>query len=323
MTSAGRRIDLVRAHVAPSERTTTTTTTTTTTNEMYSASVLAAREDVARLLDDVKCHPILVRLAWHDAGTYDATMTDAAWPMRGGANGSVRFDVELAHGANAGLEKAVKYLRPIKARHPTVSWADLIQLGGATAIERAGGPKIPMRYGRADADACPREGNLPDAEPPFGDGAPDAATHLRNVFYRMGLDDAEIVALSGAHTIGRAFKARSGVTDFGYGAKNGTKFTGCPFMGTKMEGAMAGGCSWTVNWLSFDNEYFRRPADGKDEKDLLWLSTDRVLHTDPGFSPHFMRYAVDQDAFFYDFARAFAKLSEGGAKFVYDVKHYV
>ena len=111
MTSAGRRIDLVRAHVAPSER----TTTTTTTNEMYSASVLAAREDVARLLDDVKCHPILVRLAWHDAGTYDATMTDAAWPMRGGANGSVRFDVELAHGANAGLEKAVKYLRPIKA----------------------------------------------------------------------------------------------------------------------------------------------------------------------------------------------------------------
>ena len=65
--------------------------------------------------------------------------------------------------------------------------------------------------------------------------ARDAATHLRNVFYRMGLDDAEIVALSGAHTIGRAFKARSGVTDFGYGAKNGTKFTGCPFMGTKME----------------------------------------------------------------------------------------
>ena len=61
------------------------TTTTTTTNEMYSASVLAAREDVARLLDDVKCHPILVRLAWHDAGTYDATVTDAAWPMRGGA----------------------------------------------------------------------------------------------------------------------------------------------------------------------------------------------------------------------------------------------
>lgn len=30
--------------------------------------------------------------------------------------------------------------------------------------------------------------------------------HLRNVFYRMGFGDQEIVALSGAHTIGRAHK---------------------------------------------------------------------------------------------------------------------
>ena len=90
-----------------------------------------------------------------------------------------------------------------------MSWADLIQLGGATAIERAGGPKIPMRYGRADADACPREGNLPDAEPPFGDGAPDAAT-ISETSLSHGIGRREIVALSGAHTIGRAFKARSG-----------------------------------------------------------------------------------------------------------------
>ena len=30
--------------------------------------------------------------------------------------------------------------------------------------------------------------------------------HLRNVFYRMGFGDEGIVALSGAHTLGRAFK---------------------------------------------------------------------------------------------------------------------
>ena len=29
--------------------------------------------------------------------------------------------------------------------HPTVSWADLIQLASATAIEMAGGPVIPMK----------------------------------------------------------------------------------------------------------------------------------------------------------------------------------
>ncbi len=70
-----------------------------------------------------------------------------------------------------------------------------------------------MKYGRADVtgpEQCPPEGNLPGAAGPFDDaagsnpfpGAKDPQTHLRNIFYRMGFDDAEIVALSGAHTIG-------------------------------------------------------------------------------------------------------------------------
>lgn len=41
-----------------------------------------------------------VRLGWHDAGTYNKNIEE--WPQRGGANGSLRFEVELKHGANAG-----------------------------------------------------------------------------------------------------------------------------------------------------------------------------------------------------------------------------
>lgn len=33
--------------------------------------------------------------------------------------------------------------------------------------------------------------------------------HLRNVFYRMGFGDEGIVALSGAHTLGRAMKVHT------------------------------------------------------------------------------------------------------------------
>lgn len=44
-----------------------------------------------------------VRLGWHDAGTYDKNIEE--WPQRGGANGSLRFDVELKHGANAGITR--------------------------------------------------------------------------------------------------------------------------------------------------------------------------------------------------------------------------
>ena len=43
---------------------------------------------------------VQVRLGWHDSGTYDKNM--AEWPKCGGANGSLRFEVELKHGANAG-----------------------------------------------------------------------------------------------------------------------------------------------------------------------------------------------------------------------------
>ncbi|KAL6997300.1 putative L-ascorbate peroxidase 7, chloroplastic [Sarracenia purpurea var. burkii] len=100
---------------------------------------------------------------------------------------------------------------PIKDKYPDVTYADLFQLASATAIEEASGPKIPMKYGRVDVsgpDQCPEEGRLPDA------GPPSPAAHLRDVFYRMGLDDKEIVALSGAHTLGRG---RSVDVDFSNG----------------------------------------------------------------------------------------------------------
>lgn len=45
-----------------------------------------------------------------------------------------------------------------------------------------------MKYGRLDTEGplqCPPEGALPAAAAPFEDGSPDAASHLRNVFYRM------------------------------------------------------------------------------------------------------------------------------------------
>lgn len=45
-----------------------------------------------------------------------------------------------------------------------VSYADVFQLASATAIELAGGPKIPLRFGRRDArteEDCVPEGRLP------------------------------------------------------------------------------------------------------------------------------------------------------------------
>jgi len=48
-----------------------------------------------------------------------------------------------------------------------------------------------------------RSFEYPSAVPPFPGGAPSADVHLRAVFYRLGFNNRETVALCGAHTIGR------------------------------------------------------------------------------------------------------------------------
>lgn len=268
------------------------------------ADLLSAKKDLADLIQSKHCNPILLRIAFHDAGTYNKNTGT------GGAVGASHFQKNIAHPSNAGLPVALQLLEPIKAKHPLVSWADLFQLSSAVAIELAGGPKLPLKYGRVDApepeDADP--GNLPDAAPPkghsrFGDGSATPAEHLRKVFTgHMGLTDQDIVALSGAHSIGRVKPERSG---FG---KESTKYTengpGTP-----------GGTSWVPDWLKFDNDYFQYILKAKEEgpdPDLVVLPTDAAVFDDPAFAEYGRLYAKDQAAFFRDYTEAHVKMSELG-----------
>lgn len=95
-------------------------------------------------------------------------------------------------------------------------------LAGVTAIEAMGGPVIPFKPGRtdfADDSKCPPRGRLPDAS--------QAADHIRAVFGRMGFNDQEMVALSGAHNLGRCHSDRSGF--HGPWVPNGTRFSNTYF----------------------------------------------------------------------------------------------
>lgn len=137
----------------------------------------------------------------------------------------MRFAPEGDHGANAGLKTARDFMEPVKgiypllpfsgrprkltaispiAKFPWISYSDLWTLGGVCAIQEMQGPSIPWRPGRTDRDIsmCTPDGRLPD-------GAKEQ-THLRAIFGRMGFDDREIVALSGAHALGRCHVNRSG-----------------------------------------------------------------------------------------------------------------
>lgn len=267
-------------------------------------TINGAREALKEVIAKTHCQPILIRLAWHDAGTYSVEAAKTLpFPRAGGATGSIRFKPEMSHGANNGLPNAMNLIKPVKEAFPELGWADLIQLASAVAVETAGGPFIPLRLGRKDAEseeACTPDGRLPAAAAPFPDAAPTPGQHLRNVFHRMGLTDKDIVALSGAHTVGRARPDRSG---FG---KESTKYT-------KDGPGAPGGSSWTVQWLKFDNSYFNDIKTQVDEE-LLVLETDACLFTDEGFKPHAEKYAADQDAFFADYVESHIKLSELGVE---------
>ena len=77
----------------------------------------AVAADIAKIIkSDPDKGPTFLRLAWHSSGDYSKQAQDG-----GSRGGTIRFKEELAHGGNAGLAKAVKWLEPVKKGHPGAS----------------------------------------------------------------------------------------------------------------------------------------------------------------------------------------------------------
>eukprot|EP01094_Clydonella_sp_ATCC50884_P019837 TRINITY_DN396_c0_g1_i2.p1 TRINITY_DN396_c0_g1~~TRINITY_DN396_c0_g1_i2.p1 ORF type:complete len:352 (-),score=104.29 TRINITY_DN396_c0_g1_i2:392-1447(-) len=249
---------------------------------------LAVRAAIADMLedqrhDDGSWGPILVRLAWHASGTFDVNT------LTGGSNGAtMRFPPECKHGANAGLGLARDRLEAIKRRFPGISYADLWTLAGVVAIEEMGGPKIKWTPGRTDAkgpEACPPDGRLPDAS--------QGASHVRDIFYRMGFSDREIVALAGAHVLGRCHTDRSGYS--GPWVNSPTTFSNDYFVQLSQN-------RWTPK--RWDGPFQYEDPTGQ----LMMLPADMALMEDDKFRPIVLEYAENEEVFFRDFSAAFARL---------------
>lgn len=203
--------------------------------------------------------PAHVRLVFHDAGTYDQRA------QNGGAHGTIRLPEELARSENNGWGQAsMDLIAEGRTRFPELSWADLIAVAGAAAIQKCGGPMIRVGLGRADAGQPAPVGRLP--------GGYEGAGLLKRTFARMGLQPRDLVALSGAHTLGHAQRRA---------------FTGTPW--------------------EFSNAYFvellaQSKANGQ-------ITTDFALLGDPELKSYVEQYAVDESRFREDFANSFRRLS--------------
>ena len=214
--------------------------------EAFSRLDLAAvKRDIAEVLttsqdwwpaDFGNYGPLMIRMAWHSAGTY--RISDG----RGGAgSGQQRFAPVNSWPDNVSLDKARRLLWPVKKKYgQQISWADLMILTGNVALETMGFKTFGFGGGRPDvwepdADVYwgPETTWLDDErysgdrqlEEPLGavqmgliyvnpegpNGTPDpvaAARDIRETFRRMAMNDEETVALiAGGHTFGKTHGA--------------------------------------------------------------------------------------------------------------------
>lgn len=264
----------------------------------------------------------LLRLAFHDAIARDDALGV------GGADGSILL--ELDYPENRGLEQAVAALRPIAeeiqvrfgsgASSPAcLSWADLIAVAGAQAVETGGGPAIRFPLGRVDATSpTPRDLSKPRGPPKKDKSRATVSRALPepgldadglSIFYaRVGLGSPrQIVALSGAHTFGRH------VTLLGLENKRSENDLPCLKNLTRAclnEGELVPFVSRNPD--RFDNEYFktllRWDARSLDRGEALFVPTDVVLVVNGRFRPWVEAYARDEELFFREFASAYQRL---------------
>ncbi|OMO59859.1 Plant peroxidase [Corchorus capsularis] len=187
----------------------------------------------------------------------------------------------------------------------TVSCADILAVATRDLVTMLGGPFYNVYLGRKDSrvsQASSIEGNLP--KPIMG------MSQIIDLFSSRGFSIQEMVALSGAHTVGF-----SHCKEFSSNIGNDTHYN------PRFAQALKQACAdypknptlsvfndiMTPN--KFDNLYFQNLPKG-----LGLLKSDHGLYNDPRTKPFVELYARDQNKFFQDFAKAMQKLSVYGIK---------
>lgn len=202
-----------------------------------------------------------------------------------------------------------------------VSKADFWVAAAYTVIEDAGGPVIPFMAGRIDnsnSTPCSKPvGNLPNPE---GNWA-----SVTSVFVtRMGLTETDIIALLGAHVLGRCKYQNTGYE--GYWVPNPNKFTNGFYsflLNTDWYFTLT--MNGTHQWqTSFPNSINNEPNmmlntdmamrySNVGVGETCTMTNDTAPCTDNTMTlSTIQNYASNQTAFFMDFATAYSKLTSRG-----------
>ena len=320
--------------------------------------------------------PQMIRMAWHSAGTY-RTIDGRG----GGGRGQQRFAPRNSWPDNVNIDKTRRLLWPIKQKYgQKISWADLFILAGNVALESMGFRTFGFGGGREDvwepdldvnwgpeikwlgADPKRIHNEKREISGPFaashmgliyvnpeGPNASGdymlAAKDIRATFYRMAMNDEEIVALiAGGHTFGKTHGAApeshmgpepegapiqaqglGWISNYGSGHGEDTISSGLEVTWTTTP------TQWSNDFLEilfkYEWEMVKSPAgakqwvaknapevipdahlQGKFYKPTM-LTTDLTMRFDPEFGKISKRFIENPQAFADAFARAWFKLT--------------
>ncbi|PHT57254.1 Peroxidase 65 [Capsicum baccatum] len=194
-----------------------------------------------------------------------------------------------------------------------VSCSDILAVAARNLVVQTGGPFYTVNLGRKDSftsKASLVEGNLPRPTMPMD--------QIIKIFESKGFSIEEMVALSGAHTIG--FSHCKEFSSNLYNYNKTSQFD--PSYNPRFAQALRNACANQQNDPTisvfndimtpnkFDNMYYQNLPKG-----LGLLSSDRGLFSDLRTKLHVEKYIRDQNLFFKAFASAMQKLSEHAVKF--------
>ncbi|TVU38182.1 hypothetical protein EJB05_11538, partial [Eragrostis curvula] len=218
---------------------------------------------------------------------------------------TANFTGEKGAGPNAGSLRGFGVIDAIKllleALCPrTVSCADILAVAARDSVVALGGPSWTVQLGRRDSTTASLSTVNTDLPSPAS-----SLSTLLAVFAKKGLSSTDMVALSGAHTVGQAqcqnFRARiynETNIDASFAA---TRRAGCPATGGG-GGALAPLDASTPN--AFDNGYY---SDLVAQRGLL--HSDQQLFGGGGSTDAQVRsYAASPAQFQSDFAAAMVKM---------------
>ncbi|CAK7339190.1 unnamed protein product [Dovyalis caffra] len=253
-------------------------------------------------LKDVRIGAKLVRMHFHDCfvdGCDGSILLDDANGIDSEKDESPNVSVE-GFDVVDDIKTAVENVCP-----GVVSCADILALASEISVSLGGGPTWQVPLGRRDSRTA-NASRTTDLPGPFED-----LGQITSKFSDKGLDSTDLVALSGAHTFGRAQCQSFSRRLFNFSNENPDPSLDTTYLQTLRQACPQGGNPARLNNLDpttpddFDNNYFKNLQNNRG-----LLQTDQILFSNGGADTVAIvnLFANSQTSFFDSFAWSMIKM---------------